>query len=59
MGIELGEIMRRYGGAYIEKYGAKLLPSHRQAIRAIAQCRTQALGGMVYHCPKCDEFDYK
>jgi hypothetical protein len=59
MGIGLGEIMRRYGDEYQEKYGKNMLPSHRQAIRAIAVCRTEALGGNVYCCQACNEFEYK
>jgi hypothetical protein len=35
-----------------------MLPSHHQAMRAIEQCRTEALGGHVYHCPDCDETQY-
>ena len=27
-------------------------------MRAIEHCRTQALGGQVYHCPACDETRY-
>lgn len=59
MGIELGEVMRRYGDEYMAQYGEHLLLSHRQAIRAMGQCRTEALGGMVYHCQKCNEYEYK
>jgi hypothetical protein len=36
-----------------------MLPSHRQAMRAIERCRTPALGGHVYHCPECDETQYQ
>lgn len=28
-------------------------------MRAIQQCRTEALGGHVYHCPNCDEVQYR
>jgi hypothetical protein len=56
--IELAEIFRQYGPAYRQKYAAKLLSSHRQAMRAIERCRTAALGGQVYHCPACDETRY-
>lgn len=58
MALELAEIFRRYGPAYRQKYANKLLPSHRQAMRAIECCRTEALGGQVYHCPSCDETRY-
>jgi hypothetical protein len=56
--LELADIFRRYGSAYRQKYATKLLPSHRQAMRAIEHCRTAALGGQVYHCPACDETRY-
>jgi len=55
---ELAEIFRRYGPQYRAKFDNKLLPSHRQAMRAIVQCRTPALGGHVYECPDCSETEY-
>ena len=58
MGLELADIFRRYGPAYRQKYADQLLPSHRQAMRAIEQCRTEALGGQVYTCPSCGETQY-
>ena len=58
MGVELGDIFRRYGDAYRQKYAAGLLPSHRQAMRAIERCRTPDLGGQVYGCSNCDEVYY-
>lgn len=36
------------------KYGARLLPSHRQALAAIQRCRTEASGSVVVHCHDCD-----
>ncbi|MFL7869312.1 MAG: IS91 family transposase [Anaerolineales bacterium] len=58
MGLELADIFRQYGPAYHQKYAAHLLPSHRQAMRAIERCRTQALGGQVFACPACGEIRY-
>ncbi len=58
MALELAEIFRQYGPAYRQKYANKLLPSHRQAMRAIERCRTAALGGQVYRCAACDETRY-
>ena len=58
MGLELADIFRQYGPAYRQKYAAHLLPSHRQAMRAIEHCRTQALGGQVFTCPACGEVRY-
>ena len=54
----LAEIIRRYGDQYRAKYGTKLLPSHRVAMQAIEQCRTEALGGHVYYCDQCAEACY-
>ena len=56
---DLAEIFRQHGAQYRAKYGAKMLPSHRQAMRAIERCRTPALGGHVYYCPECDESQYQ
>ena len=58
MALELADIFRRYGSAYRQKYAHKLLPSHRQAMRAIERCRTEALGGQVYRCAACGETRY-
>ena len=58
MELELADIFREYGLAYREKYADKLLPSHRQAMWAIERCRTEALGGQLYGCVSCGEFQY-
>jgi len=56
---DLADIFRAYGPAYRAKFGDKMLPSHRQAMRAIEHCRTPALGGHVYTCPDCGETLYR
>jgi hypothetical protein len=43
----LGEIFRRYGGAYRARCGHTLSTSQLQAMQAIEACRTEALGGHV------------
>lgn len=55
---ELADIFRLYGPQYIDKFKDKILPSHLQVIRDIQRCRTEALGGHVYHCQKCDDILY-
>ncbi len=57
--VELAEIFRRYGPAYRAKFGDRLLPSHRHVMWAIEHCRTEALGGHLYHCPDCDQHVYQ
>jgi hypothetical protein len=58
VGLELADIFRQYGPAFRQKYPARLLPSHYQAMRAIERCRTDALGGQVFACPACGEVRY-
>ncbi len=54
----LGEIFRRYGPAYREHLGTRLSADQRQAMTAIEQCRTEALGGQLYTCPRCATLRY-
>ena len=54
----LGEVMTRHGEAYLRQYAERILPSHRRAIQAIRQCRTEALGGHVYRCAHCEKNVY-
>jgi predicted RNA-binding Zn-ribbon protein involved in translation (DUF1610 family) len=54
----LADIVRQYGSQYRAQYGEKALPSQQTALRAIAQCRTAALGGHVYSCPDCGTVRY-
>jgi hypothetical protein len=56
--VTLADILRRHGDAYQAQFGHQLLYSHQQAMRAIVQCRTAALGGHVYSCQTCDHTEY-
>jgi hypothetical protein len=56
--ITLGEIFRRYGPAYREQVGERLSASQRAARAAIEHCRTEALGGQLYTCPRCATVRY-
>jgi hypothetical protein len=49
----VADVVRRFGPAYLARYGAALLPSHRRALRDLAACRTAALGGHVTQCDHC------
>ena len=42
--VDLADVFRQYGPAYREKYGDKMLPSQRQAMADIEQCRTAGAG---------------
>jgi hypothetical protein len=58
--VELADIFRRYGPDYIERFGARMLPSHHRALRDIVACRTEQMGGQLYCCenPDCEHFVY-
>ena len=56
--VELAEICQRYGPAYRAKYGERMLPGHRRAMRDIERCRTAVLGGHIYTCPDCGQAEY-
>ncbi len=58
--LQLADIFRDAGGAYRERYGSRMPPSHKKAMRAIVECRTAALGGQLYECDHCGrkEFSY-
>jgi hypothetical protein len=57
--LEMADIFRRYGEAYLTKYGNRMPPSHKRAIEDIVRCRTKDMGGKVYQCPDHDEVAYK
>jgi len=54
----LAEILQQYGAGYRAKYGERMPPSHKVVMRAMEQCRTEALGGHVYTCKRCHESLY-
>jgi hypothetical protein len=56
--VELADIFRQYGPAYRQKYASRMPGNHFRAMRAIEQCRTEALGGQVYRCPNCEQVQY-
>ena len=58
MAVELADIFRRYGPAYRQKYAIRMPANHLKAMRAVEQCRTEALGGQVYRCPTCEQVQY-
>lgn len=53
VGLEVAEIFRRHGEAYRQEQAGHLGRSERRVMRAIAACRTAALGGHVERCTAC------
>jgi len=51
--LEVADILRRYGDAYLDRFGEAVPYRHRCVIRDLVNCRTQSLGGHVYVCNGC------
>jgi Putative transposase/Transposase zinc-binding domain len=56
--IELAEIFRIHGPQYRAKFGDQMPRSHLRAMEAIEHCRTEALGGQMYYCENCHDYQY-
>ena len=51
--LEVADVFRDHGDAFLDRYGDTLSPEQRRALRDIAACRTAALGGHVEECDRC------
>jgi hypothetical protein len=51
--FEVADIVRRHGDRVLETHRAWVTGAHRRVFRAIAQCRTAALGGHRDRCEQC------
>ena len=51
--VEVADVIRQYGEAFLAQYGSTLTADQRRALRALAACRTAALGGHVQRCLDC------
>jgi hypothetical protein len=51
--LEVADILRQHGEAFLQRYGSRLSGEQRKALNDLAICRTAALGGHVEHCLDC------
>lgn len=53
--LEVAEVVRRFGAAFLEVYGSTLSLAQQTVLRALVLCRTAALGGHLEQCdnPTC------
>jgi hypothetical protein len=51
--LEVADIIRQQGEEFLRRYGSGLASVQRQALHALARCRTAALGGHVERCLDC------
>ena len=49
----LAHVIERFGQSYLERYGATALPSQRQALAAMAACRSSLATHMLAACAEC------
>jgi len=51
--LEVAEVIREHGQAFLDKHGGWLSGTQKQALRDLARCRTAALGGRLERCLDC------
>jgi hypothetical protein len=51
--LEVADIVRRHGDAFLDRYGDGLSHEQRRVLRDVTACRTAALGGHVEECDRC------
>jgi hypothetical protein len=51
--FEVADLGRQHGDRFVETHRAWVTAAHRRVLRAIAQCRTAALGGHRDRCDQC------
>ena len=53
--LEVADIVRTYGAAFVKQHHRWLTSLHLKVLRAIAACRTAALGGHIEQCDSCGQ----
>jgi len=56
-GVDLAQIVRAHGAAF--EASRSLAATQQRALRAIARCRTAALGGHLERCEACGAERYR
>ena len=51
--LEVADVVHQYGATFLARYGPTLSGAQHRALRAIALCRTAALGGHITQCDHC------
>jgi hypothetical protein len=52
-GLTVADVIRAHGDAFLDRFGAGLTGVQRRALRDLAACRTETLGGHVWRCTDC------
>jgi len=51
--LEVADVFRQYGGAFLKRWGHTVSSQQRKALRDIGVCRTATLGGHLEQCDHC------
>jgi hypothetical protein len=51
----VADVVRRYGPADLEQFGATMPAAHQKVLGAIAACRTGDWGLVIYRCECCGQ----
>jgi hypothetical protein len=51
--LEAADVFRKYGEAFLKRWGHTVSSQQRKALRDIGACRTAALGGHLEQCDGC------
>jgi hypothetical protein len=51
--LEVADVFRQYGEAFLKRWGHTVSPRQRKALRDIGACRTAAQGGHIEQCDSC------
>jgi hypothetical protein len=49
----VADVLRRYGEAYLQRFGHAMPGEHKKVLNAITACRTGELGTVFYACAAC------
>jgi Putative transposase. len=53
--LEVGDIIRKYTPAFLDRYDSVLSTDQRRVLKDLAWCRTAALGGHIEECDHCGQ----
>jgi hypothetical protein len=57
--LTVHQLLRRLAPDYEARFGASMPGRQRQVLRKLLSCRTAALGGQLFLCPDCPDFQYR
>jgi hypothetical protein len=57
--LTVHQLLGRLAPDYRKRFGSAMPSRHREVLKKILACRTAALGGQIFQCPKCPGFHYR